>query len=262
MISYHQERQMKYIRDVLVALAWGIAVGMWIMVLSACGYEEWRETDCFNGCVPPETYGNESGTDTTIQSVGQPGPAGRDGSEGPRGISGSTGPSGPTGPGGPPGTAGVDGLPGADGNQGPTGPSGPAGPVGPIGPTGNSGSSCTVTSAIGGALISCTDGTAIVLLNGTNGEDGEEGEQGPQGDPGEDAPPTPYTVTEMIDPCGDQTAYDEILLRLANDQLVAHFSSGSLEFLTVLPPGNYVTTDGTHCVFTVEADLSITGEHN
>lgn len=85
---------------------------------------------------------------------------------------------------------------------------------------------------------------------------------GADGANGADAPPTPYTVTEMIDPCGDQVAFDEILMRLANDQLVAHFSSGSLEFLTTLPPGNYVTTDGSHCYFTVNSDLSISGEHN
>lgn len=66
----------------------------------------------------------------------------------------------------------------------------------------------------------------------------------------------------MIDPCGDQTAFDEVLLRLANGQLVAHFANGSLQFLSVIGPGNYVTTDGTSCYFSVDSNLQIFNEHN
>lgn len=233
----------------------GIAMSLWYVLLlllilvTSCGAEDWtdRETDCFNGCQPPpEEYTDER--ESASHTV--TGPAGSVGPTGPSGASGEQGPTGARGPAGADGergVAGVEGPAGADGVQGPAGDTGPEGPIGPVGPAGADGSDCTVTAVIGGQMISCTDGTFGVILNGTNGID---------------APPTPYTVTEMIDPCGDQSAFDEILMRLANDQLVAHFSSGSLQFLTVLPPGNYVTTDGTHCYFTVNPDMSITGEHN
>lgn len=247
MISYHRERQIRYIRDVLIAFAWGVALGMWLLVLSGCGAEDWRETDCYDGCEPPEVYDGSEPEDEPRTVVGPSGSTGPGGKRGPSGDRGPAGPAGERGAEGVPGEIGADGLQGA---MGPEGEAGPAGPAGPIGPPGVDGSSCSVTPAVGGVLISCTDGTSAVLMDGEDGENGE------------DAPPTPYTVTEMIDPCGDQAQFDEILMRLANDQLVAHFSSGSLEFLTVIPPGNYVTTDGTHCYFTVNGDLSISGEHN
>lgn len=210
-----------------------------LLLLTGCGAEDWRETDCYDGCEPPENYDGSEPEHTTV--VGPAGPEGKSGQIGPTGRTGDTGGVGPIGPAGAGGAAGATGETGLPGSNGPQGETGPAGSTGPAG---EDGSDCTVTAVVGGQMISCTDGTFGVVLDGT------------------DAPPTPYTVTEMIDPCGDQTAFDEILMRLANDQLVAHFSSGSLEFLTTLPPGNYVTTDGTHCYFTVNGDLSISGEHN
>lgn len=244
----------------------GILFVALVLLLTGCGYEDWRETDCFNGCVPPEDYTDDGTSEPRIVTVAGPqGPAGGVGPSGPGGRTGDTGGVGPAGRDGTDGTtgpAGADGLPGANGDQGETGA---VGPIGPAGANGENGSSCSATQAIGGVLISCTDGTSAVLLDGPTGPRGDTGEKGDSGSNGVDglnAPPTPYTVTEMIDPCGDQTAYDEILMRLANDQLVAHFSSGSLEFLTVIPPGNYVTTDGTHCHFTVDIDMQITNEYN
>lgn len=78
------------------------------------------------------------------------------------------------------------------------------------------------------------------------------------GTDGQDAPPTPYTVTELVDPCGDGPGYDEVLMRLANGQLVAHFASGALQFLTMIGPGSYATTDQQACQFTVQPDGSVT----
>jgi len=75
--------------------------------------------------------------ETSVGSLGEPGPTGPPGSPGPTGppgapgAAGLPGPVGPTGPVGPPGAPGVAGLPGPVGPPGPTGPTGPAG----FGPT-------------------------------------------------------------------------------------------------------------------------------
>jgi hypothetical protein len=102
----------------------------------------------------------------------------------------------------------------------------------------------------------------VVLLNGVDGLDGADGQDGSNGQDGQDAPPTPYTVVGLVDPCGDQNGFDEVLLRLGNGQLMAHYSAGNQQFLSILGPGNYVTTDGTSCSFTINNDLTISGEHN
>ena len=102
---------------------------------------------------------------------------------------------------------------------------------GPAGPAGQDGRSCTVATVANGALITCPDGTASVVLNGQNGADGQN------------APPTAYSVTAVIDPCGKQAAFDEVLLKLANGQIMAHFASGAQQFLALIGPGSYSTSD-------------------
>lgn len=117
------------------------------------------------------------------------------------------------------------------------------GPMGPEGAPGRPGSSCSVEPVSNGAVITCDDGTSAVIVNGTDGQD---------------APPTAYSVVELIDPCGDEpNAFDEVLLRLANGQLMAHYSSDGLQFLTLLSPGNYVTTDSQKCHFTIDSDMNV-----
>ncbi len=84
---------------------------------------------------------------------------------------------------------------------------------------------------------------------------GPQGETGPQGPAGEAA------VLEVIDPCGDAPGiYDEVILRLANGQLLTSFSenaNGKNTRFSILTPGSYVTTDGSDCSFTVSADGSV-----
>lgn len=128
-------------------------------------------------------------------------------------------------------------------------PTGRPGTDGKDGKPGESGKNCQITKVDNGAIISCAENT-VVILNGTNGSDGK------------DAPPTSYTVTEMIDPCGKQTSFDEVLLRLVNRQLLAHYASGANQFLTVIGPGTYHTTDGSMCYFTIDNNMDITNEHN
>lgn len=104
---------------------------------------------------------------------------------------GTTGPS--VGPVGPQGPAGVNGQPCtvteesggalitcsdgttafiANGSSGATGAQGPPGDPGSQGPAGNNGTSCSVSQQSQGALITCTDGTSALILNGTNGQNG------------------------------------------------------------------------------------------
>lgn len=147
-----------------------------------------------------------------------------------------TGPAGPSGSAGKAGTDGVDGQDGISGTDGADGQNGA------------DGNGCTVSPALNGALITCATGSVLVL----NGEDGTDGS---------DAPPTPYSVTELIDPCGHQSSWDEVLLRLANNDIIASFSenvNGKNTRFVRLVPGMYQTTDSTSCIFTVHNDMSIT----
>jgi len=128
---------------------------------------------------------------------------------------------------------GLDGQPGANGAPG------------------ANGSSCTVQSVLpgtvapdGGARITCTDGSDALLLNG------------PKGDDGSSAPPTPYTVTQVIKPCPTVSGSNpEVLLVLANRSILASVSqsAGANTRLAFVTAGSYMTTDGRACAFTVTA---------
>lgn len=87
---------------------------------------------------------------------------------------------------------------------------------------------------------------------GPQGLPGERGETGPQG---------PAAILEVIDPCGDAPGVvDEILLRLADGSVLCSFSanaSGQNTRLAILPTGSYVTSDGSNCNFTVNANGTI-----
>lgn len=60
------------------------------------------------------------------------------------------------------------------------------------------------------------------------------------------------SVSEVLEPCGDSPGFDEVLLRMNSGRLVAYFESGGNRFLSTLPPGNYRTTDGTNCNFSID----------
>lgn len=109
---------------------------------------------------------------------------------------------------------------------------------GPRGRTGSPGAGCTIESVSNGALVTCGTSNVVIL----HGEDGS------------DAPPTAFSVIGIIDLCGNGA---EVLLRLANNQLLAHYSHGSKQYFAVLSPGQYISTDGLQCRFTVNADLSV-----
>lgn len=152
------------------------------------------------------------------------------------------------------------------------GTTGTAGIDGQPGEPGVAGTSCTVNQTSSGAIVSCADGTVAVLengqdgsngsdghngsdgQNGNDGEDGEDGNDGATGPQGPAAPINPYSIVEIINPCGDNAGYDEVLFRLANGQILAHYAGGgNLQFLTLIGAGSWVTTDSSACHFTVSA---------
>ncbi len=114
---------------------------------------------------------------------------------------------------------------------------------------------------VGASLMGC--GKIKKELRGSDGRDGQS-IAGPQGEPGQDGEqgiPGQAAVLEVIDPCGDAPGiYDEVILRLANGQLLASFSenaNGKNTRFSILTPGSYVTTDGSNCGFTVTAEGDI-----
>lgn len=120
------------------------------------------------------------------------------------------------------------------------------------------------------ALPACKGPQGTHGIHGINGVDGQPGAQGPAGADGQDgavgpagqnAPPTPYTPIGLENPCGDAPSVaDEIFIRMANGDLIASYGTGNSVRFAVLTPGNYVTTDGDNCTFTIAADGSIINE--
>lgn len=119
---------------------------------------------------------------------------------------------------------GADGLNGAKGD---TGDQGLNGEVGPRGPKGDPGST---------------------------GPQGTQGTPGANGNDGHDAPASSYGILGMVDPCGPQSSYDEVFLRLANGHLIALFTDnihGDNPRLSEIGDGSFMTTDGTNCYFSI-----------
>lgn len=149
---------------------------------------------------------------------GRDGKPGTDGMEGPAGQAGQKGETGETGPTGEPGAQGIQGSTGPQGNTGPAGATGPQGAQGPVGPS------------------------------------GPAGPIGPVGSPG-----TPGTTVVPVLPCPTNTSgYPEVLMCIEN-KLYAVFVGSTLNSVhySQIPPGNYVTTDGRNCSFTVVSGCTI-----
>jgi len=69
-------------------------------------------------------------------------------------------------------------------------------------------------------------------------------------------------ITEIIDPCGDKSGYyDEILIKVGDEKLIAYFEQRGKRFLSELNPGSYRTTDKQKCYFSVDSDLELYNEH-
>jgi hypothetical protein len=104
--------------------------------------------------------------------------------------------------------------------------------------------------------------SVAVVCNGAVGSTGASGQAG------KDATLPPFAPIALVDPCGTNPhIYNEVFLRLANGMLLASFSddlNGRNTRFSVLVPGNYMTSDGDNCSFTVDANGNITNEshHN
>jgi len=143
---------------------------------------------------------------------------------------------------------------------GPAGPQGAQGVPGTDGRDGLNGVGCSVTPVLegdlllpyGGAVVLCGDASALIS-NGAPGEDGEP------------VPSSSYAIDSIVDPCGDAPGIsDEIFLRLANGQLLwlqVDGPSALTARLSLAVPGNWRTTDGSNCFFTISSTLEIENEH-
>ncbi len=133
---------------------------------------------------------------------------------------------------------------------------GPRGEQGAPGTVGVPGSSCTVTPTSTGSLVACSDGTYASIDNGQDG-DSIVGPQGPAGQNGADS------IVQIIDPCGNSpSVIDEVLLKLSDGSYLCYFTNnvnGDYGRLALLPPGSYVTTDGSACHFTITASGTYAG---
>lgn len=96
------------------------------------------------------------------------------------------------------------------------------------------GSSCTTSQVPEGALIECTDGTSALVPNGQNGSS---------------------SIVNVVDPCGDGSGPDEILLVMDNGQVIAWYQNLGLSVLQ--PNQQYRTTDAQQCRFQVDVNGNV-----
>lgn len=160
-------------------------------------------------------------------AIGAQGLQGIMGPQGPQGIQGIQGPIGPIG------LTGSQGVQGIQGIQGLTGPGGPAGPQGQQGIQGVPG---------------------IPGATGPQGIQGTVGATGPQGQPGIQGLTGSGGIYAVQLCPGDNATFPEQGF-VVNNQIYAVYygvTNGSLNsFLARLNPGNYTTTNGYNCQFTV-----------
>lgn len=147
---------------------------------------------------------------------------------------------------------GRNGTDGADGQDGTNGTNG------------LNGSSCTVNKVGNAATITCGNSSAVVVdgTNGVKGDKGDTGITGATGPAGTNA--SGIYITEVINPCGAEFANDEVFLRLSTGRILALYDGGANEDrLTLIAPGNYITTDRVQnraCSFTITSDYQVTNQ--
>lgn len=224
----------------LYALIFGSAYGFFSL---SCGRQEYSE------CHIVSDNENETvikcGHRTSVITKGKVGPKGENGETGAKGQDGTNGAEGPKG------DIGATGAPGTNGEDG----------ISVVFKTISSGSLCPNDGSIifiaydsnysGSFEVDDTGIQSITVCNGLNGESTVK----------ED---TNLTPVEILNPCGFQSNTDEVLLRLSDKTILASFSenpNGKNTRFSILFPGDYVTSDGTNCFFTISSDMNIIKEH-
>lgn len=215
----------------------------------------------------PNGKNGAAGSDGLAGAVGTPGAPGVPGSAGRDGVDGSKGEQGVQG------TAGTNGSDGKDGVDGISlvFASGPA----PIHSCLNGGTTLLIGKDLNrngvldlNPMEPNSDGPfeSIILCNGLAGADGAPGAVGPSGAPGPQGPqglPGVSTNVGFIDPCGDKPGIiDEVILKISDGNggwvLLASMSdnvNGQNTRLSILTSGNYMTSDGSRCFFTVQSGV-------
>lgn len=92
---------------------------------------------------------------------------------------------------------------------------------------------------------------------GPTGAPGPQGLPGPTGSPGPTGPQGASGVT-IVPLCPSISGSYPELLFMINGSLYGVYYDLNGAHETLVTPGNYITTDGRNCHFTVNADLSIT----
>ena len=101
------------------------------------------------------------------------------------------------------------------------------------GEAGKDGSNCTVANTVYGAVITCQDGTTANISNGIDGTAGEN------------------ALVATIDLCGNSYRGGEVLLRLSDGNLYGVYAKGQKIYLMIVLDGDYESTDGFKCHFSV-----------
>jgi septal ring factor EnvC (AmiA/AmiB activator) len=66
---------------------------------------------------------------------------------------------------------------------------------------------------------------------------------------------TRESIVDFLDCGGDQSGFDEIVMRTSSGRMIAYFEQNGNRFLTILVPGNYRTTDQSSCPFTINNSM-------
>lgn len=169
-------------------------------------------------------------------------------------------------------------MPGVDGRDGRDGSNGRDGSKGDKGDTGQAGTSCKARQVQGGVNVECGDNEPVFISDGIDGIDGANGSgcvvlnldpslELPYGGVlmscGEstalirngisEVPSSQVNVLGVVNPCGVNGPWDEVLLRLDSGDLVALYAeNGSAlrsRLVFVRDDVNLETTDGYHCKF-------------
>lgn len=126
------------------------------------------------------------------------------------------------------------------------------GPFESRGPQGQDGKSCTTSQVTNGVRISCSDGSASVVVNGLPGD------AGPQGAPGQNA--VSITVVQLCPNLGPTTysgTFPEQALCISGN-LYGVYWDGGQAFLAEIVPGVYTSTAPAGCVLTVTLNCVVT----